>query len=108
MTKTHHIPRGWSEHEVELVRAALARGETASSIARQLRGRSRNAILGLSYRNGWTKGRVASTPRFVRAAPVRRSMIGTQHSFDGSAPITLAGPVWSHPANARPAYEVAA
>lgn len=103
MTKTHHIPRGWSEDEVEQVRAALARGETASSIARQLRGRSRNAILGIAYRNGWTKGRVAAAPRFVRAAPMRRSMIGIQHTFDGAAPITLAGPVWSHPSSTRAA-----
>lgn len=96
-------PRGWSEAEVEQVRAAIARGESASSIARWLRGRSRNAILGVAYRNGWTKGQVVAPKRFVRAAPLRRSMICTQHSFDGAAPITLAGPAWSHPKNARAA-----
>lgn len=90
-------PRGWSEAEIEQVRAAIARGESASSIARQMRGRSRNAILGIAYRNGWTKGRVETTTRFTRAAPLRRSMIGIQHFRDGSAPITLAGPAWSHP-----------
>jgi hypothetical protein len=98
MTSTKNlIPRGWSEEDVELVRAAMARGDSASSISRQMRGRTRNAILGIAYRNGWTKGRIETTSRFTRAAPLRRSMIGIQHARDGAAPITLAGPVWSHP-----------
>ena len=97
-----YTPRGWTEEEIVLVKAFVAQGMSASDIARKLNGRTRNSVLGLMHRNGWTKEgraklRVVHT---VRAAPIKRAMACAQISYETSIhSVSLAGPAWSWPAN---------
>jgi hypothetical protein len=98
-------PRGWTEEECLVVKAMVQRGMSATEISRQLRGRTRNAVLGLMHRNGWTKqGRAKLRSIHARPVPVKRALAAAQLTYDTSIEaITLAGPAWSWPANARAA-----
>jgi len=106
---TQTKPRPWAEEELQLVAACWARGESLSDIAGRLTGRSRNAVLGIITRRGFKRGDVSALPA---SAPVRsvhrmdartRRMAVTNYLEAHAAPITLAGPAWSHPSNARAA-----
>jgi hypothetical protein len=132
MNTTQDLPhfRNWSPEQVRLVRDMWADGETSSDIAQHLRGKSRSAVIGIINRAGFKrragvpnrtqprgpKLHVVSRgpgsrggPKPSRKPESVRKMIATKWALSGdSAPITLAGPVWSLPANARPAERRAA
>lgn len=106
-----YTPRGWTEEEIVLVKAFAGQGMSAADIARKLHGRTRNAVLGVMHRNGWTKEgraklRVVHT---VRAAPLKRAMACAQVSYETSInSVSLAGPSWSWPVNAAQSERAAA
>ena len=121
--------RNWTPEQVRLVRDLWADGETSGDIASQLRGKSRSAVIGIINRAGF-KRRAGVPKRTQPRAPKLhvvsrgpgsrggpkprrpesvRKMIATKWALSGDpAPITLAGPAWSLPANARPAERRAA
>lgn len=45
----------WTHAELETVKTLWAAGKTASAIAMQLRGRTRNAVMGKVHREGYTR-----------------------------------------------------
>lgn len=99
--------RPWAEEELQLVAACWARGESASEIASRLRGRTRSAIIGIVNRNHYK--RADKTARSAPVAPLRNParLTATQRKSHlasylatQAAPITLAGPSWSHPGRA--------
>ena len=102
--RLNYIPRGWTEEEMLVVRTLAGRGMSASGIAMQLRGRTRNAVLGVMSRSGLTKDGRAKL-RLVhshRAVPLKRALAAAQLSYEASVTaVSLAGPAWSWPANAR-------
>jgi hypothetical protein len=102
--------RPWTEEELQLVEACWARGESASEIASRLPGRTRSAIIGIVNRNHYKRANKAA--RSAPVAPLRNParLTATQRKSHiasylatSAAPITLAGPAWSHPSNARAA-----
>jgi hypothetical protein len=99
--------RLWTEAEITIVRDAWAAGETAAEITLRLNGRSRCAIIGIVNRNRMKRGGgapVARLPvrRVIQSRSHLRSQIASYYATQ-DAPITLAGPAWSHPQNARAA-----
>ena len=97
--------RGWTQEECLVVKAMVHKGLSASEIARQLPGRTRNSVLGLVHRNGWTKkGRAKASGLYAKPAPLKRALRAAQLSHDTAVEgVSLAGPAWSWPANARAA-----
>lgn len=125
MNTTQDLPevRNWTPDQVRLVRDMWADGETASDIALKLRGKTRSAVIGIIQRSGFKRraGVVKRTqprapklhvvsrgpgsrggPKPSRKPEAVRKMIATKWALNEPAPITLAGPVWSLPPNARP------
>ena len=100
-----YTPRGWTEEEMLVVRTLAGRGMSASDIARQLRGRTRNAVLGVMNRNGLTKegrAKLRLVHSHGRSVPLKRAMAAAQLSYEASVTaVSLAGPAWSWPENAR-------
>lgn len=101
-------PTAWTEAELTLVKTSWAAGQSATEIAIQLRGRSRSAVIGIIHRNNFKRspdaGRVVLRPHVERKA--RRRMLRLVSAVSlGAEPsvITLAGPVWSWPAERRAA-----
>jgi hypothetical protein len=100
--KLDYTPRGWTEEEIVLVKAFAGQGMSAADIARKLNGRTRNAVLGVMHRNGWTKeGRAAlRVVHTIRPVPLKRAMACAQLSYETSInSVSLAGPAWSWPSN---------
>lgn len=104
---TRTASRPWAEEELNLIASCWARGESASEIASRLRGRSRCAVIGKIQRNGYKRGDEAAkaapvaplrTP--VRISATQRKSHLASYLATQAAPITLAGPAWSHPARA--------
>jgi hypothetical protein len=95
MTATNRTARPWMPEELETVRTRWAEGRSANEIAVLLRGRSRNCIIGIVHRRGYVRSPDAGR---VRIANRRAVVVPT--SLGEPAPITLAGPAWSHPARA--------
>ena len=104
---TRIASRPWAEEELKLVAACWARGESASEIASRLRGRTRSAVIGIVNRNHYKRADRAA--RSAPVAPLRNpARISPQHRKSAvasylatqAAPITLAGPAWSHPGRA--------
>lgn len=63
----------WSEHEQSELRRLWADGFSASEIAKNLRGRSRNAVIGMVHRLGLPhRNTVVSGPRPKKWTPARR------------------------------------
>lgn len=126
MNTTQDLPevRNWTPEQVRLVRDMWAEGETASDIAMRLRGKTRSAVIGIIQRSGFKRraGVVKRTqprapklhvvsrgpgsrggPKPSRKPEAVRKMIATKWSLSSDpAPITLPGPAWSLPPNARP------
>jgi len=95
--------RPWGEEELQLVAACWARGESASDIALRLEGRSRCAIIGIITRNHYKRGAKVAKDAPVQqvrrlTSPLHRKSAIASYLADHAAPITLAGPKWSHPA----------
>lgn len=84
---THHI--GWSEPRTAFLRKSWAEGLSASQIAKQLGGTTRNAVIGVVHRKGLQRGghqgavaaverkprpalpKVIAAPVFIPAQPLR-------------------------------------
>jgi hypothetical protein len=97
-------PRLWTEAEIETLRAGWRTGLTCREIAAKLPGRGKSAVGGMAHRLGLTlrapekaNGLALCAPRRVKAART-----ATVRDYV-PAPISLAGPAWSHPSNARAA-----
>ncbi len=98
--------RIWSEEELLIVRVCWARGESAREITSRLSGRSRSAVIGVVNRRRFKREDASVRNVDLPMAP-RRTMMDagqrrsamTTYLRDHTAPITLAGPSWSHPAS---------
>jgi GcrA cell cycle regulator len=55
-------PFAWTDERKQLVRDLWAQGFTATEVARQLGGVSRNAIIGLCHRNDFRQGKRRAAP----------------------------------------------
>ena len=55
-------PFAWTDERKELVRDLWAQGFTATEVARQLGGVSRNAVIGLCHRNDFRQGKRRAAP----------------------------------------------
>ena len=104
MTATNP-PRLWTEPEIETLRVRWAAGDTCRQIAHLLPGRTRMAVAGMAQRlNLPIRGEVQrrKSGRWIMMARrvVARGVVIRDYV---PAPITLAGPAWSHPSNARAA-----
>lgn len=102
---TRTATRPWAEEELQLVAACWARGESASDIASRLRGRTRSAVIGIVNRNHYKRGdSVAKSAPIHRVrrltSPLHRKSALASYLATQAAPITLAGPAWSHPGRA--------
>lgn len=98
MTATNP-PRLWTEPEIETLRARWAAGDTCREIARLLPGRTRMAIAGMAQRMNLPVRREVhrTSPSGKRTLMRRRLVLTGMRGFDYvPAPITLAGPAWSH------------
>lgn len=104
---TRIASRPWAKEELQLVAACWARGESAGEISSRFPDRSRGAVLGVVMRNGYKRGDEKAAA--LAAPPVRsvhrmdartRRMAVTNYLEAHAAPITLAGPSWSHPGRA--------
>lgn len=96
----------WSEPDLRIVEACWARGESASEIASRLRGRSRNSIISAVSRYRFKRcgdpalSSVPALPVPTRMARHHRKAHLASYLATQAAPITLAGPAWSHPGRA--------
>jgi hypothetical protein len=93
----------WTRAEQQIVTEGWAAGLTCPEIAERLPGRNRSAVLGAVHRLGLPKrlrGRTAGKARPLQATQIDRTRLpGFTTPRDWQpAPITLAGPPWSHPA----------
>ena len=97
-------PRLWTEAEIETLRAGWRVGLTCREIAATLPHRNRLSVAGMAHRLGLPvrgPGMVArskprtQTPR--RPTATSRGLIVRDYV---PAPISLAGPAWSHPGRA--------
>ncbi len=99
-------PRFWSPEDLATVEACWARGESASEIASRLPGRSRNSIISIVNRYRYKRGGASDlktlppAPRRAKMAVHMRRSALSAYLATSAAPITLAGPAWSHPARA--------
>lgn len=115
--------RNWTPEQVRLVHDMWAVGESASDISQKLRGKTRDAVLGLIHRAGFKRRAEVTKQTQTRAPKLHvvsrgpgsrggpkpgrkpesvRKMIATKWALStDTAPISLPGPVWSLPANAR-------
>ena len=88
----------WSDDDKETVRALWQAGSAASQIAREFSGRTRNAVIGLVNRNGWSGGNPKPDTRYKKKALRRRG--------GGSLGLKIAngtfGKHWTPPAVERP------
>jgi hypothetical protein len=104
-TKLDYRPRGWTEDEIAKVREMAMRGMSAAAISMQMHGRTRNAVLGVMHRNGWSgpsrsEKLAAGNAGVFRPTPAKRAMLSSQASH--AVPVrsvSLAGPAWSWPRN---------
>lgn len=101
------IQTAWTEAELTLVKTSWAAGQSATEIAIQLRDRSRSAVIGIVYRNNFKRapdaGRIVLVKHFERKARRRLLRFVSAVSLGAEPPpITLAGPVWSHPERCSP------
>jgi hypothetical protein len=96
----------WTEEAIALVETCWANGESASEIARRVN-RTRCAVIGIINRRGFKRGGASANQtvaplRTLTSALHRRSAVAS-YLATSAAPITLAGPAWSHLSNARSA-----
>lgn len=102
--------RPWAEEELQLVAACWARGESAGEISSRLPDRSRGAVIAVVHRNGFKRNdevaratAVAPLRTAARISPQHRKAALASYQATQPAPITLAGPSWSHPVSGRAA-----
>ncbi len=98
----------WSDERVEKLKKMWAEGQSASQIAKELGGVTRNAVigkvhrLGLSNRNGSGAGG-AETPAKARSAAKPRSKAATVEKTAPPEPAPEPAPTAPEPAQAAPA-----
>src|SRR5438128_7943118 len=91
------VDMGWTDERVELLKKLWQDGLSASQIAKQLGGVTRNAVIGKVHRLGLSGRATPSKPqRTVFKAP----RVSRPVTASPSAPRRLAEPVSNHPAPA--------
>lgn len=53
----------WTAAELEIVQVRWAAGESSAQIARRLRNRTRNSVIGIVHRKGWARNGRAPVPK---------------------------------------------
>lgn len=102
MNSTNPRARFWTEAELDLLRTSWAAGLSCSEIAAKLTHRSGNAVGGMAHRLGLPVRGPGMAPRSKPRTQTPRQPTtasrGTIIRDYVPARITLAGPIWSHPA----------
>src|SRR4051812_7734622 len=92
---------GWTDERVELLKKLWQDGLSASQIAKQLGGVTRNAVIGKVHRLGLSGRATPSKPQRTVFKSPRPARVATAAP---SAPRRLADPVSAHPAPAPVRY----
>jgi len=91
--KPFNVTSSWTVERVEQCRALLSKGLSSLSIAKEIGGVSRNAVIGLVYRRGWTRpNREAKrSPMASEAGPQKKrtSVLRTENTRPSVRPPTV-------------------